>query len=255
MIRVSLFATFNYVQAKYLGHATLSLALDGVTFLSDPVLRGRVAHLKRQHSLPTLPDPDVVLLSHHHLDHLDLRSLKMLGRKKRIIAAPGSKEFLGRKGFSNVVDLAPGERIAVEGLEVQAVRAVHQGTRKKRWPVQSVGFLLKGSRQIYFAGDTDLFPEIGEEAAGSDLALLPVWGWGPNLGPGHMDPLKAAKALSLIGSPFAIPIHWGTFFPLGLVRFAPEAWKNPAEKFRLLSSEHAPTSEVRLLSPGQETSF
>lgn len=243
------------MQAKYLGHATLSLTLDGVTFLSDPVLRARVAHLKRQHPLPSFPDPDVILLSHHHLDHLDLASLKMLGRHKKIIAAPGSKSFLERKGFTRVIDLAPGERIAVEGLEVQAVPAIHQGERRKRWPVESVGFLLKGSRQVYFAGDTDLFEEIGDQAAGSDLALLPVWGWGPNLGPGHMDPMKAAQALGLIGSPFAIPIHWGTFFPLGLSRFAPEAWRNPAEKFRLLSSEHAPRSEVRVLLPGEETVF
>jgi L-ascorbate metabolism protein UlaG (beta-lactamase superfamily) len=243
------------MKASYIGHASLLLEIDGVTFLTDPVLRKRVAHLKRQHPLPLMPDPDVILLSHHHMDHMDFPSLRRLGHDKTIIAAPGTSDVLRRKGFSSVIDLAPGERMAVEGLEVQATKAVHEGSRHKSWPVESVGFLLKGSKQVYFAGDTDLFPEIGDEAFGSDLALLPVWGWGPNLGQGHMNPERAARALSLIASPFAIPIHWGTFFPLGLVRFAGKDWRESAEKFRLLASEHAPGSEVRILQPGESSAF
>ena len=61
-----------------------------------------------------------------------------------------------------------------------------------------------------------------------DLALLPVWGWGPNLGPGHLDPERAARAAAMLSPRVAVPIHWGTFFPLGLAPLLPAAAQLPA---------------------------
>ena len=81
----------------------------------------------------------------------------------------------------------------------------HTGKRHPFGPAaDTLGYLIEGRHTIYFSGDTDLFPEMAELAGTLDVALLPVWGWGPNLGKGHMDPYRAAEALKLL-QPSAIP--------------------------------------------------
>ena len=70
-------------------------------------------------------------------------------------------------------------------------------------------------RRVYFAGDTDLFDGMADLAP-VDVALLPIWGWGPTMGPGHMDPARAAQAAALLRARLAIPIHWGTYYPIHL---------------------------------------
>src|SRR5947199_338861 len=77
---------------------------------------------------------------------------------------------------------------------------------------RAMGHLLEaGGHSVYAAGDTDLFDgmaDLGERGLG--VALLPVWGWGPTLGPGHLDPLRAAQAVALLRPRVAVPVHWGT---------------------------------------------
>jgi len=92
--------------------------------------------------------------------------------------------------------------------------------------------------------------------AGTDAALIPIAGWGPRLGPGHLDPARAADALSLLEPRLAIPIHWGTYAPLHW-RFsghehAPDA---PAAEFAEAAARVAPDVEVRILRPGERTTF
>ena len=74
----------------------------------------------------------------------------------------------------------------------------------------AVGFMVSGTTRVYFAGDTDIFPEMEGLGESLDLALLPIWGWGPSLGPGHLDPGRAAEAARLLAPRTVIPIHWGT---------------------------------------------
>jgi L-ascorbate metabolism protein UlaG (beta-lactamase superfamily) len=114
--------------------------------------------------------------------------------------------------------------------------------------------VIEGERRIYFAGDTDIFDEmaaIGEPPL--DLALVPVWGWGPTLGPGHLDPRSAADALALLAPTLAIPIHWGTLYPFALERLRPRALSDPPHLFKRYADELAPRSEVRILAPGETT--
>ena len=49
-----------------------------------------------------------------------------------------------------------------------------------------------------------------------ELALLPIWGWGPSLGPGHLDPEEAARVVALVEPQVVVPIHWGTYLPIGV---------------------------------------
>ena len=117
----------------------------------------------------------------------------------------------------------------------------------------AIGFLVEGERRVYFAGDTDLFEGMGELAPGLDIALLPVWGWGPSIGTGHLDPERAARAAALLSPRVAIPIHWGSLYPLGLARVRPGPLRAPPREFAARVRELAPQVEVRVLSPGEAT--
>src|SRR5277367_6501719 len=198
----------------FLGHATVLIELDGVRLLTDPVLRGRVAHLRRQSPRPdasVTADLDAVLISHMHHDHLDLASLRLLGGDMPLLVPSGAGAWLRRRGFTSVTELSVGEVGKVGSLAVSAVEARHDGRRWPRGPeAESVGYLVRGSRAVYFAGDTELIEGLSDVLPPLDVALLPVGGWGPTLGPGHMDPRDAARAAGLLKPRVAIPVQWGT---------------------------------------------
>jgi L-ascorbate metabolism protein UlaG (beta-lactamase superfamily) len=130
------------------------------------------------------------------------------------------------------------------------VPAVHDRRRRPYAggpAADAVGFVLDA--RVYFAGDTDLFDGMSELRP-LDLALLPVWGWGPSLGSGHLDPAGAARALTLLRPRGAVPIHWGTFYPLGLSRLRPAPLSDPPLEFARLAAELSPEVDVRVLDPG-----
>ena len=147
--------------------------------------------------------------------------------------------------------------MSVGDLEISGVRAVHNGYRDghRGEQIQALGYLLRrGGRTVYFAGDTDLFPQMSELGP-VDLALVPVWGWGLSVGEGHLDPERAARALQMIHPRVAVPIHWGTFYPAGLRLLRPELLTEPPREFARLAGQLAPGVEVRILEPGSETTL
>lgn len=238
------------------GHATVRIEMDGARLLTDPVLRPRVFHLRRPDAVDAgiAAGLDAVLLSHMHLDHLDMRSLRDIGPGPRVIAPSGSAALLARGGVRDVVEVAPGDEVPIGGLVVQATYADHDGRRRTGAAAgPALGFLVRGTRSVYFAGDTDLFPEMADLTDDPlDLALLPVWGWGPRLGPGHLDPEGAAEALRLLAPRVAIPIHWGTYRPFWIPRSA-TFLSTPGAEFAEHAARLAPDVEVRVLAPGQWT--
>jgi len=195
----------------WLGHATVLIELDGVRVLTDPVLRRRLAHLRRAEAVAVtaLPPVDLVLVSHVHYDHLDRPSMRRLGRRAARVAVPaGAARLLRGVGVGEVVELDEGSELGVGAVRVRATHAEHAATRRMlAHDVPSLGFVLEGSRRVYFAGDTDLFDGMDELAGGLDVALLPVAGWGPTLPPGHLDPAGAAEAARRLRPRVAIPIH------------------------------------------------
>ena len=237
----------------YLGHATLLIEMDGTRLLTDPVLRGRVAHLHRKVPLFSVEEEiDAVLISHLHWDHLDMPSLRRLDMDTHLIVPRGSAALVRQRGFKHVEELVPGETTIVGRIEVEATPADHPGKRFPFGPtVVPMGYMMRGSYKIYFAGDTEEFPKMRAYAPGLDIALLPVWGWGPNLGDGHMDPSDAVEALGFLKPRLAIPIHWGTFFPLGLGWLKPTLLHMPPLAFARHAAELAPQVEVKILEPGE----
>lgn len=242
----------------YVGHATVEIELDGVRLITDPVLRNRVVHLRRQVPLTPGPGgrkPDAVLVSHQHFDHLDLPTLRALGSNVRIVSGPGTGRLLRKKGFTRIVELAVGASTAVGPVTVTAVPAAHSGSRRPMSEAgEAVGFLVGGSKQIYFAGDTDVYPEMDRIHSAVELALMPVWGWGHTLGVGHLDPDGAAQAVEMIKPRIVIPIHWGTFFPMVAGRWGRHHLSDPPKRFAAQVAETSPGVEVRVLEPGDSTS-
>ena len=136
-----------------------------------------------------------------------------------------------------------------------ATPAMHDRRRWRFGPAADpVGYLVRASSSIYFAGDTDLFLAMAELRGRVDVALLPVWGWGSRLGAGHLDPESAAAAAALIAPAVAIPIHWGTF-TMPHVRSHAEDRERPAREFAAYAKRYAPAVEVRMLAPGGTTSL
>ncbi|MCY7302963.1 MAG: MBL fold metallo-hydrolase [Thermoleophilia bacterium] len=166
----------------YVGHATALVDLAGVRLLTDPLLRNRVAHLRRATKVESgaLRGVDAVLISHLHYDHLDLPSLQKLGREMPVIAPRGAGALIRRKaGIKSVVELRAGEEIAIGAVTVRATKAEHDAGRLPLGvEAEPLGYVIEGdSRSVYFAGDTDLFDEMADLSS-VDVALLPIWGGG-----------------------------------------------------------------------------
>jgi L-ascorbate metabolism protein UlaG (beta-lactamase superfamily) len=227
--------------------------------LTDPLLRGGVAHLRRQTppvEAKVAGAADAVLISHLHRDHLDIASLRLLGSDTPLLIPAGAAAWLRRRRFESVTELRVGEVADVGSLTVTAVQARHDGRRHPGGlRAETVGYLVRGRLAIYFAGDTELFEQMSELSPRLDVALLPVAGWGSRLGPGHLDPLDAARAVRLLNPRLAIPIHWGTLLPVGVSRRRRARLEDPPHLFARHVARIAPGTEVRILAPGQQTAL
>jgi L-ascorbate metabolism protein UlaG (beta-lactamase superfamily) len=236
----------------WLGHSTVLVEVDGARLLTDPVLRPRIAHLRRMGTADwrAVEGLDAVLISHVHYDHLDLPSLRRLGRSTLVVVPRGVGSLLRRRGFGNVVEVQPGDEEQIGGVKIRATHAEHES---RRMPLgiktPALGYLVDGSISTYFAGDTDLFAGMGAIADDLDVALLPVAGWGPRLPPGHLDPRSAAEALGLLRPRIAVPIHWGTYRRIGLSR-DPAELREPATSFARFAADLVPEVDVRVLPVG-----
>lgn len=204
------------VAVTYVGHASVAIEAAGTTVITDPVLTSRLKHLRRVGAPAVGFDPatvDVVAISHQHHDHLHLASLRRLPATAHVVVPRGLGRTVANLGFERVTELAVGESTTHSELTITAVPAVHDDRRHPGTSrIPPIGFLFSSAGwSWYFPGDTDVYPGMAD--IDPELTLIPIWGWGPTLGGGHLDPGRAAEALELLGSSTAIPIHWGTLWP------------------------------------------
>lgn len=211
----------------WIGHSTFLIRLDGTTILTDPVFGPRIGFrlagtitvgLSRlvPPALPLrdLPPVDLVLLSHAHMDHYDLGTLRRLERDVPIILAHDTTEFVDGFDFTGLHELHWGESAEVKGVRIEALRVRHWG---KRYPWDRDrgynGYVLsKGGRAIFFAGDTAYTDHIPAALAGRrlDATFFPIGSYNPWVS-NHANPEDAWRMFRTLEARHFVPMHWRTF--------------------------------------------
>lgn len=210
----------------WLGHATLLMNYLGVRVISDPTFYRHVGLAvddlftlgpKRQVPAPLAPDQigpvDLVLITHAHMDHLDLPSLRALPKTAVVIACPGCAGLIAPLGFGDVRPLRWGQQTEVHGLTITAMGARHWG---RRWPwSEDLGYnsyvLDKNGVRMLLACDsalTDLFASL--HANPPLVAAFSIGAYDPWIRY-HADPEQVWRMFKDSGARYLIPIHWGTF--------------------------------------------
>lgn len=247
------------MEVTWWGHATCTIEDSGVRVLTDPLFVRRLAHLRRRRGAPPPPEAavaDLVLVSHLHADHLHLPSLARLAPGTRLVvprgatrAVPGLRRLTGLR----ITEVGAGDEVAVGPVAVRAVPAAHDGRRLPVGPHRSpaLGYVVRGAARTYFAGDTGLFDGMAEVVGEVDVALLPVGGWGPFLGHGHLDAGRAARALAALAPRAAVPVHYGTYWPIGMDAVRPHEFHAPGDEFARLAARLAPRVAVHRLGHGE----
>ena len=243
------------IEIRFVGHATVRLEVGGLRILTDPFLRQVLGPLQRHGPIPdaaAVTDVDLVLISHGHPDHFDPASLRAIDGAPTVVVPRGLGSRARRTLRGDVVEVEAGDRLIVDGVQVEAVTARHwisPGAPRAR----PIGYMVESDSRVYFAGDTGRFDGLDGLVAAADIALLPVWTWGPHLGPGHLGPRAAAEVLRSAGPTVAIPIHWGTLYPRRLHHVWQAPLREPADRFAAHAARLAPEAEIRILRPGDAT--
>lgn len=169
-----------------------------------------------------------------------------------VAAVPGLR-MLRRMRQLHITEVGPGDTVRVGEVRVRAVPALHDGRRLPVGPhrVAALGYVVEGEARTYFAGDTGLFDGMADAVGPVDVALLPVGGWGPYLGHSHLDPARAAEALTRLAPRCAVPVHYGTYWPIGLDGVRPHEFHSPGDEFVRYAAKRAPEVTVHLLGHGE----
>jgi N-acyl-phosphatidylethanolamine-hydrolysing phospholipase D len=215
----------------WIGHATLLVQMDHVTFLTDPIWSKRPSPLSfagpRRFVPPgvameDLPPIDFVVVSHNHYDHLDLPTLSALAERDpntRFLVPLENGELLRKNGIDNVKEFDWGDAIEYEGVRIHCLPAKHWSKRgvgddqKALWSSWAV---IGAERRFFFAGDTGYFngfARIGQALGPFHLAAVPIGAYEPvkMMQAAHLNPEEAVQAAIDLGTRRALAMHYGTF--------------------------------------------
>ena len=248
------------LHAAWIGHSTVLLSIDGFTILTDPVFSAKIGinfgamtiGLKRlvepALQISSFPRPDLILLSHAHMDHFDLPSLRRLGdRDSTVVTASGTSDLLRTKHYRAVHELKWNETAQVGPATIRAVEVSHWGARMRNDTYRGYnGYLIEAGRyRVIFAGDTahtDSFRQLRTSRA-VDLAIMPIGAYDPWIRV-HCNPEQALSMANDAGADFVLPVHHKTF------ELGREPRSEPME--RLLKAAGASTDRISLREIGQE---
>lgn len=225
------------LHAAWLGHSTVLLKLDGFTIITDPVFSVRIGlnfglltvGIKRlvdvAAPISKLPQIGLVLLSHAHMDHFDLPSLRELESKSTsVVTAYRTTDLLRPRRYSQVHELRWNEAVQIGPVKVSAFEVAHWGARMRSDVYRGYnGYLLQAGRyRIVFGGDTAYTESFkGLRSTKSiDLAIMPIGAYNPWIHV-HCNPEQAWKMVELAGAQFVLPVHHQTFQLSREPRFEP----------------------------------
>jgi L-ascorbate metabolism protein UlaG (beta-lactamase superfamily) len=233
------------VTLAWIGHATVLINFFGIKILTDPVLFVRVGIRlpgftigPKRLTAPALqfqelPKIDLIVLSHAHFDHFDLRTLRRFGESTTVITARATSDLLKHTRFRDITELGWGERrsktTAAGDMNISAFQVNHWGARKQRDTYRGYnGYLLeRNGRRVIFTGDTamtDSFAELRRRGE-IDLAIMPIGAYNPWIR-AHCTPEQAIEMANAAGARFILPVHHQTF------RLSFEPFREPIERFQ-----------------------
>ncbi len=243
----------------YIGHATVLIRLDSLNILTDPIFSNHLGYVAKRYVQPgirfeKLPRIDAILISHEHYDHLHKPSLEKFSKDIPVIISKGLSETVRKLGFKDVRELSWWESTAIRDVRITAVPSKHIFSKPS-------GYVVQGSRTVFFAGDTGLFDgfeEIGRRFR-IDISLLPIGDYYPYLWfiPGfvkmtrerHMAPEDVPDAMEMLQTKLVIPIHWGTFKVSGT------DLNEPIERMEKVINEKKLDRKVMILGHGETKPF
>jgi N-acyl-phosphatidylethanolamine-hydrolysing phospholipase D len=248
----------------WIGHSTVLVQLDGVTFLTDPTWSDIVGPFGvigvRRYTPPgipfeALPRIDVVLISHDHYDHLDAETVDRLAREHhpRFFVPLGLRAWLGERGITDVVELDWWDRVSFRDLTFVCTPAQHSSGRTfsdqylRLW---SSWVVFGPTKRFFFAGDTGYDPRmkaIGERYGPFDLAMIPIGGYSSfkTAHPNHVNPEEAVQLYEDVRGRLLVPMHWGTF------AMNREPFREPPDRLLREALNRGLEEQVAILSPGQ----
>ena len=251
------------LHAAWLGHSTVLLKIDGITVLTDPVFSNRIGVnlgpatvgprrlVAPALRLGELPCPDLILLSHAHMDHFDIPSLRALeSAKTRVVTAARTSDLLRVRRYGTVRELGWGEATHLGEMTIRAFEVRHWGARMRTdtWRGYNGYVIETANHRVIFGGDTamtDTFRSL-RSLRRTDLALMPVGAYNPWLH-AHCTPEQALQMADDAGAQRILPIHHQTF------RLSSEAYLEPIER---LSAALGNSQDRLVLSRiGQEISI
>ncbi len=233
------------LHAAWIGHSTVLIRVAGMNILTDPVFSARIGINLGPFTLGVkrlvdpavepreMPVPDLILLSHAHMDHLDRPSLRKLeNRKTTIITAVGTSDLLRVKRYQAVHELRWGESRRVGAANVRAFEVKHWGARTRTDTHRGYnGYLIEaGGCRIIFGGDTaytDLFRQV-RTSKPVDLAIMPIGAYNPWIH-AHCNPEQALAMANHTAAEFVLPVHHRTF------KLSDEPYNEPIERLLLAS--------------------
>lgn len=236
----------NAVTMSWIGHATVLINFYGINILTDPIFAERCGvslgittagpkrYIAPALTVADLPRLDLVLLSHAHMDHFDLPTLRQLAPRAPIITAKSTSDLLAGLKPKQVTELAWNQNSILRTergeLQVEAFEVKHWG---KRWPSEKVergynGYILRREgRAILFGGDTaetTLFRELRGRGP-FDVAFMPIGAYQPWIH-AHCTPEQAVNMANDAGARYVVPIHHQTF------QLSEEPMSEPIERFQ-----------------------
>jgi L-ascorbate metabolism protein UlaG (beta-lactamase superfamily) len=250
----------------FIGHSSFLLQIGGRNVLIDPVFATRLVVLRRQRRpgllVEKMPPIDLVLITHAHMDHLNLPSLRRIvratrrlrGRGPEIIVPYGVEDLVSQLGFRRVTTLKWWQRTDAAGLSITMTPCRHWGARMFRDIHRGYGGYVidSGAQSVYHSGDTayfDGFTEIGQRLD-PDIALLPIGAYFPDTyRTVHTSPEEAVRGFLEVGARWMIPMHYGTF------RLGREPMDEPLKRLRAEAGRLGIGSRVKVLDEGDTFRF